>query len=189
MLQNNILFDIDITLREFVSSSLKGIPGLEEPIISVGMPSSITNNVNVCIFRYAIKENKFYKNQQEIHGLSESKPPVVVDLYYMIIPFAKTEHESEILTRLLRAFYDEPILAGNRLKEDLISSGNTELKMLSHDLSISDSAHLWGLFDKAFRPFLTYIVTSVKIPSLIDNENVLVKEKILTYSNSNGDFV
>lgn len=184
MLQNNVLFDIDITLREFVSSSLKGIPGLEEPIVSVGMPSSMANNVNVCIFRYAIKENKFYKNQQDAPSYHESKSSYVVDLYYMIIPFAKIEHESEILTRLLRAFYDEPILVGNRLKEDLIKSGNTELKILNHDLCVADLAHLWGLFNKAFRPFLTYVVTPVRIPSLISLEDTMVKEATMGYSDS-----
>ncbi len=181
----NVLFAVDVTLQTFLSNVLKKVKNITQPNVSLKPPSDIDSKSNLGLFRYKIQENSFYKNLETKYIAPDKiqNPPLVVDLFYLLTPYVEPEQSGEILTKIMQAFHDVPVLAGSNLKEDLQKSGNNELKISLNSLKMDELNHLWSLFGgKPYKMSLSYVVTPVIIPSGIQMNANLVIEKEFSYS-------
>ena len=174
--------DVTIALKNI----LLKIPGMT---VTLDLPNETTTGMGTALFLYAVSENKILRNQE--FGIKSSNelvpPPVIVDLYYLIVPYSSggppsdiaRENEQMILTAIIRTLYDNSIIRGPQLSDSLVETGNTELKVISNELSMDQMNYLWGMLRNAsYRVCLSYLVTPLKIPStrILDVSRVISQQ-------------
>ena len=136
-------------------------PGELEPIPDTGLS----------IFLYKLSENPPLRNQDFVQDRYANpvrfrNPPLALDLFYLIIPFGNSESRQIILEKVMQLFHDYPILDKSLLSDDLINTGNHELKILLNEITIDDLNKIWSLFpNKPYRLSISYMVTPLMIPS------------------------
>ena len=123
------------------------------------------------MFLYQITENPFLKNQDYQYVPPDSSnlfaPPLALNLYYLLTPYAKDrDSEQLIMTKMMKTLYDNRILTGTALGDNLLDSGNSEIKIVFHNLSLSELYNLWGVFSgKSYKLSISCILTPLLIPS------------------------
>ena len=74
----------------------------------------------------------------------------------------------------MQLFHDYPILDKSLLSDDLINSGNQELKILLNEITIDDLNKIWSLFpNKPYRLSISYMITPLMIPSSRTTERAI----------------
>ena len=120
---------------------------------------------------YKLSENPSLKNQdfiqeRHVNPVRLRNPPLALDLFYLIIPFGNSESRQVILERVMQLFHEFPILDQSLLSDDLVNSGNHELKILLNEITLDDLNKIWSLFpNKPYRLSISYMVTPLMIPS------------------------
>jgi hypothetical protein len=181
---SSLIFSVSNKMRNMLSEFLKireedilmDSPGELEPIPDGGLS----------LFLYKLSENPSLKNRDFIQDryanpLRLRGPPLALDLFYLIIPFGNSESRQIILEKVMQLFHDFPILDKSLLSDDLVNSGNHELKILLNEITIDDLNKLWSLFpNKPYRLSISYMVTPLMIPSSritdFDISRVVTKE-------------
>jgi len=163
-----IIRDVGNTLRVLLEESIPALAGN----VSFNSPAdmaTVSNNQRLLyLFLYQITENASLRNRQMEAPDPERAlyPPMVLDLSYLITPYAtERDEEFDLLERVARIFYDHGILRGSQLKGMLLESGNETLRLVQNFLSLEDLNNLWSTFGKPFKTSLAYLVTPVYIPS------------------------
>lgn len=165
-----LIRDVSSLLRNLIRDNIPELNGPTSVVLeSPGeiVPQASQNQLS--LFLYGIIENTFLKNQ-DFHPEGPDKlhyPPIPLDLYYLLTPYSKDkEMEQIILAKILRLFYDNSILSGPILGNNLLDAGNKELRLIMTTLPLDQINHLWGLFPgKSYRLALYYLVTPLFIPS------------------------
>jgi hypothetical protein len=167
-----LIKDASNSLRNLLSSKITELNGTGSIVLdSPGDISSPPTPFGLSIFLYQITENPFLKNQDYQYMPPESSnlfaPPLALDLYYLLTPYA-TDRDSEqlIMTKMMKTLYDNRILTGAALGDNLLDSGNNEIKIVFHNLSLSELYNLWGVFSgKSYKLSISCILTPLLIPS------------------------
>jgi hypothetical protein len=144
VLERVLLIDASILIRD-VSESLKlllrtNIEELSgENEITLNSPADIElapNQSGLSLFLYTIQENPHMKNTQlaQIDPDTSQYPPLALDLYYLLTPYSSSTNSSRqveqiILTKVMSTFYDNSILDSFMLTDNLVESGNKELRV------------------------------------------------------------
>ena len=182
----SLLRDVTIVVKTLIQ---KNISELVDPAsVVLDSPGDITtapSQNQLSLFLYQIVENPFLKNQEpQLMGPDKLKFfSLPLDLYYLLTPYAKDkETEQIIVAKLLRLFHDNSVLSGTMLGNNLLQSGNTELRIVMNTLSLDQLNHLWGIFPgKTYRLALSYILTPLLIPSTREIEIQRVTRKEIDY--------
>ena len=193
-----VLRGVDLSLQNLISQISIGDDIDNKLIVEIASPDRATEGKDrgVSIFCYNIKEHETSRNQKSIiRNGSVYFPPMVLDLYYMItINTIKEEEIPEIRQKIMKFFYDTPILAGKMLVNELRINEydnafldfnyNTEIKIRLNPLSIEETNQLWTLFPGTkYRPSFSYVVSPVVIPSTQRMSTALVKSKTIHLSD------
>jgi len=163
-----IIRDIGNTLRELLETSIPAFQGSVSFNSPADMQTPAGNQRFLSVFLYQITENASLRNRHMESPDPERAiyPPMVLDLYYLITPYAAgRDDEFDLLERVARIFHDHGGLSGSNLKGMLLESGNEVLRIVQNFLSLEDLNHLWSVFAKPFKTSLAYLVTPVYIPS------------------------
>ena len=96
--------------------------------ISLESPADLqsNNSVRLSIYLYRIVENPYLKNRFPLEGRggTQRKPPLTLDLYYLITPLVGTPREQQIvLGKAMQVLYDRAILESPDLEGSLGQSG------------------------------------------------------------------
>jgi hypothetical protein len=177
-----IILSVNNSLRDLIASHLEiaqndihfESPGELDPLPDQGLS----------LFLYKISENPFLKNDdfiQENHGNPEilKKPPLPLDLYYLVTPYGNGTTKLINIEKILQLFYEQPILREGVLPRDLVDRGNKEIKIVLNDLTIEQVNHIWSMFpNKPFILSISYIVTPILLETLhgIETYRVLSKD-------------
>jgi hypothetical protein len=176
-----IIRDVGRTLKEFLETN---IPALKNNI-SFNSPADMQSpggdQRSLSLFLYQAMENSHMRNRNLETPEPDRLvyPPIILDFYYLLTPYAnERDDEFDILEKIVRSFYDHAVLRGSDLKGMLLESGNDELRIVPHPLSLEDLNHLWNTFSKPFKVSLAYLVTPIRIPSTreLDAHRVVRKE-------------
>lgn len=193
------MVDDQLTLVRDVTDLLKNL--IQNNIGELNSPTAVTldspgdiaapsTQDQLSLFLYRISENPFLKNQEmvQIGPDKLQASPLVLDLFYLLTPYAKDrEAEQIILAKLMRLFYDNAILSGTILGDSLLESGNTELKVIMNAIDLNQLNVLWGMFpNKSYRIGLSYIITPLIIPSTreLGAQRVIRKEIDIFYQKT-----
>lgn len=101
------------------------------------------------------------------HSLPVTPPPMVVDLIYMMVPYAKTaELELVLADKLMRLFHNISWLQGPLLHKGLAEAGNTSIQIVPRELSFDMLRDVWAGFPgKPYKFTRMYAASPVRIPS------------------------
>jgi hypothetical protein len=67
----------------------------------------------------------------------------------------------------MSTFYDNSILDSFMLTDNLVESGNKELRVVLNALSLEQLNQMWGMFrNSSYRLCISYVITPLQIPSV-----------------------
>lgn len=169
-MSDGVISDISQTLQKLLQDKLSDLVGKGH--VSVESPAEIAMDNTPCliIFLYQITENPHFKYQEPERIASDqlSRPPFVVDLHYLFVPYGKDrDNEYQILGRVIQTFSDYPTLRGTGLQGGLAGSGK-EFRVIHQSLSLEELVRLWTTFyNRPFKASVSYQVTPVGIDSAL----------------------
>lgn len=162
----SIIGELGDSLVSLLFSELNSDPQLQglidsEDRISLESPAELENDnsVRVSIYLYRILENAYMKNRfpQEGRGGAQRKPPLTLDLYYLLTPLVGTPREQQIiLGKCMQTLYDRAILEGPDLEGSLGASGE-EIRLVLNSVSLEELTRVWQALEIPYRLSVCYI--------------------------------
>jgi Pvc16 N-terminal domain len=129
--------------------------------ISLESPADLQNNnsVRLSVYLYRIVENPYLKNRFPLEGRggTQRKPPLTLDLYYLITPLVGTPREQQIvLGKAMQVLYDRAILESPDLEGSLGQSGE-EIRVVLNSVSLEELTRVWQALEIPYRLSVCYI--------------------------------
>ena len=162
----SVISELGDSLVSVLFSELNADPQLRglidsEDRISLESPADLENNnsVRLSIYLYRIVENAYLKNRfsREGRGGTQRKPPLTLDLYYLITPLVGTPREQQIvLGKTMQVLYDRAILEGPDLEGSLGQSGE-EIRLVLNSVSLEELTRVWQALEIPYRLSVCYI--------------------------------
>ena len=152
-------FDADPVIRPIVGSS-------EDAIVLLNPTETARNLSNrLSLWLYHVSENEFTKNAAPVRANghdSRQAPPLALNLFYLITPFAPTgEGDQMLLGKAMQVLYDDAILLlqnpGDQIAEDL--------RLVLCRLSLEELSRIWDALREPYRLSVCYQVHVVHIDS------------------------
>ncbi len=141
-----------------------------ESAISLESPADLegNNSVRVSIYLYRIVEDPHMKNRYNSvpgFGGSDRKPPLTLDLYYLITPMVGAPREQQIvLGKIMQVLYDRAILEGPDLAGALAAPGE-QLRVMLNPVSLEETTRVWQALETPYRLSLCYLARVAMIDS------------------------
>ena len=112
------------------------------------------------------------------HNPVSSPAPLVVDLLYLMVPYARSaELELVLVDQLVRLFHDVAQLSGEWLDPVLKRSGNDNIAIVPDSGSIDTLRNIWAGFpNKTYKLTKLYTLSPVRIPSGLDLQADMVTQ-------------
>jgi hypothetical protein len=153
--------------------------------ISLQSPYDLRDNdaVRLSIYLYRIVEDPHTKNQYPVRGNGDRlrKPPLTLDLYYMVTPLVGLPREQHIvLGKVMQVLYDRAILQGLDLVGTLANSA-AELRVILNSVNLEENTRVWQALEMSYRLSVCYIVRVVLVDSLREQTVIPVIEKTSRY--------
>jgi hypothetical protein len=140
-----------------------------------------TDETRLSLYLYQIEVNRYLRNlpatptrvarsADRPASLAFTPAPLVVDLLYMMVPYAKTgELELVIIDRLVSLLETCGALPNDCLHSVLLRTGNDSLEIVPEITTFHTLRDIWAGFpQKSYRLTKLYTVSPVRIPSSID---------------------
>ena len=190
-MSDGVISDISETLRKLLQDKLADLVAPDH--VSVESPAEIVLDTNpwLIIFLYQVTENPHFKYQEPERIASDqiSRPPFVVDLHYLFVPYGQNrDNEYQILGRVIQTFSDQPTLRGSWLQGGLAGS-DKEFRIVHQSLSLEELVRLWTTFyNRPFKASVSCQVTPVGIDSALAPVTVRpVVERDLRFHRGHDD--
>ena len=186
----------------WVSESLRNLVREHIPLLSsesavvFDSPAEIeaVGENKLSLYLYQIEHNVWLRNlppalsgrQNQPPRLEVTPAPLVVDLVYMMVPYAKSASIELVLAdELLRLFHNYPVLRGPLLHPGLRQAGNERIDIVPRETSIDGLRDLWaGFGSKPYKLTKLYLASPVRIPSRQSFETDMVTETELSVVNT-----
>jgi hypothetical protein len=162
----SIVAELGDSLVALLFSELNADPQMRalidsEDRISLESPADLENNnsVRLSIYLYRIVENAYLKNRFPLEGRggTQRKPPLTLDLYYLITPLVGTPREQQIvLGKTMQVLYDRAILESPDLEGSLGQSGE-EIRLVLNPVSLEELTRVWQALEIPYRLSVCYI--------------------------------
>lgn len=158
------------------------VPEVIEDANEIGMRSPEEHgDVSVGVFLYDIKESDEVRFQGPgiIREEKLRKPPVFLNLYYMITAYSRGEakyriaQEERILGKVIQTFYDYPMIPVGELDRE--AEGGIDLRIQMIYLSPDEKSKVWNFPNVGNRVCLFYKVSPIAIDSGLSTDIVRVK--------------
>jgi hypothetical protein len=131
-----------------------------ESRISLQSPADLKNDnsVRLSIYLYRVVENGYMKNRFPVEGNGGRlrKPPLALDLYYLITPLVGTPREQQVvLGKAMQVLYDRAILTKPDFTGSLAASGE-EIRLVLNQVALEETTRIWQALEIAYRLSLMY---------------------------------
>ncbi len=190
---STVIRDVNETLKKLIRKNVPDLNSEDSVIFDSPADVPASQTAKLAVFLYRIVENTSLRNTPpESIGSTQIKwPPLALDLNYLFVPFAQNkETELIIMERLMQTFFDYSVLKGDVLHANLSKSGNTEIKIVSNNLTLDDLNKLWSTFqNKSFQLSTAYMLSPVRIPTAKPPRDItlVTKKEIKYYSMERAD--
>jgi hypothetical protein len=130
-----------------------------------------TKRIN--LFLYKVDENGSLKNMDvpgRGHPAAFGRPPLALDLHYLLTAYGASEEEQigtqELLADAMRVLHDFPIILGANL--DIPLRNEIEhVKLYLEPLALEELSKIWSALTRPMRLSVSYMVTVVQIENLV----------------------
>jgi hypothetical protein len=159
-----------------------------EERISLESPADLesNNSVRLSMYLYRILENPYMKNRFPVGGTGaqQRKPPLALDLYYLLTPLVGTPREQQIvLGKAMQILYDGAILEGSDLGGSLGTSGE-EIRLVLNPVSLEELTRVWQALEIPYRLSVCYIARVI----IVDSEQQQFRQPIVYKRITYGTF-
>jgi hypothetical protein len=153
--------------------------------ISLESPFDLRNNnsVRLSLYLYRIVEDTFTKNQYPVQGvgLNVRKPPLTLDLYYLMTPLVGAPREQQIvLGKLMQVLYDRAIVAGADLAGDLAGT-DAAIRVALNPVTLEETTRVWQALEMSYRLSVCYVVRVAMVDSRREHFTAPVTRKSSSY--------
>jgi hypothetical protein len=144
-----------------------------EAAISLESPADLAgnNSVRISIYLYRIVEDPYMKNRfQSVAGSggSQRKPPLSLDLYYLVTPMLGAPRDQQImLGKVMQVLYDRAILEGPDLSGAL-TTGNQQLRVMINPVSLEECTRVWQALEVPYRLSVCYVARVAMVDSRVE---------------------
>jgi hypothetical protein len=163
-------FDADATVQQLVPT--------ESAIVFRNPTETARDSANRLSFRlYQVTENEFVKNapMMRIGAQGEEQfPPMGLNLFYLLTPFAESgEGDHILLGKTMQVLYDNAIL----LLHDPLTGIFEELRIVFCRLTLEELTRIWDALREPYRLSVCYEVRVTRIDSQRRPSNARVIER------------
>jgi hypothetical protein len=135
------------------------------------------------VYLYRVVENPYVKNQFSVPGPGGllRKPPLTLDLNYMITPLLKEPEDRQIvLGKVMKVLYDTPILQGSDLVPPL-DAGEQPLRMTLNPVPLEEITKVWQAMELDYKLSVCYVARVTLLDSDRTSQSARVVERTATY--------
>jgi hypothetical protein len=125
------------------------------------------NDVRLSLYLYRIVENALTKNQFPVPELGNRfrRPPLTLDLYYLVTPLVGTPREQQIiLGKVMQVLYDRAIL-GDADLTGLLAKSRDEFRVILNTVALEEAARVWQALEMSYRLSVCYLVRVAMVSS------------------------
>jgi hypothetical protein len=164
---------------------LKGLI-TDKSLISLESPAEHQqNNDNslLSIYLYRITEDALRKNQFPVEGTGGrlQKPPMALDLYYLITPLLKDPRDQQIvLGKIMQVLYDRPTLEGADLAGTLGASGE-QVRVIFNPVSLEEISRVWQALETSYRLSVCYTIRVTMLDSTRETDTTRIVVQTNTF--------
>jgi len=153
-------------------------------LISLESPAEHKENNDqalLSVYLYRITEDAFLKNRPYVEGTGGQirKPPMALDLYYLITPLLKAPRDQQIvLGKVMQILYDHPTMAGPELAGTLATSGEA-VRVVFNTVPLQEVSWVWQALETPYRLSVSYTLRV----SLLDSTEQQLQQRVLENIN------
>lgn len=191
-----VLAEVGQSLVNVLWQQIQGDPDLvalinNPNLISLESPAEHQANSSdpslLSVYLYRVTEDPYLKNRISVEGNGGAvrKPPMALDLYYLITPLLKAPRDQQIvLGKILQVFYDHPTLQGTDLVGSLQTSGNV-VRAVFNTVPLQEVSWVWQALETPYRLSVTYTARV----TLLDSTEEQPQQRILVQRNKYAGIV
>jgi len=180
-----VISDVSLTLQKLLETEMSAPTTME---ITLTSPQKVTLSLDrlINLFLYQVIENPFAKNQEPVRvGLNRLRhPPLALNLYYLLTPYAKDERDNKdehlLLGEAMRIFYEHSILRDPHLQGALRGSGE-ELSLVLCPMNLEELMRIWSSLQMSYRLSVCYEVRIALVDSTLERYVTRVEIKETRY--------
>ena len=156
-------------------------------LISLESPAEHKENsdsVLLSVYLYRITEDPYMKNRLPVEGTGGRvrKPPMALDLYYLITPLLKAPRDQQIvLGKVMQVLYDRPMLEGPELAGTLANSGEI-VRVVFNAVPLQEVSWVWQALETPYRLSVSYTVRV----TMLDSTEERFQQRVLENTNKYG---
>lgn len=188
-----VINDINKTLHRVLRESF-GEDDRDAQII-FGAPSDESSiggdntTAGLYVFLYNITEDPFYRNlPNEVRGgehILSMKPPLGINLYYMLTPFSPTIGGREsledirahtLIVKAMRALHENGIVNPKYFPHNTVL-GRSRVKISPSQINLEELTKIWGSFNKPFKLSICYEISIAWVFPLEPAKELFLVEK------------
>jgi hypothetical protein len=134
-----------------------------------GAQPRVNEGVSLYLYRVATNGPRNLPNRVAPDG-TKFLPPLSVDLYYLVTPWAKTpERQQLLLGWAMRALEDSRVVPAGLLNDQAAGPGvfrpDEDVELVSEPLSLADMYNIWDPFKPVMQLSAAYMVRQLEIDS------------------------
>lgn len=170
----SVIAELGASLLSVLFSEMNNDPqisGLIDSLdrISLESPADLENNnsVRLSLYLYRILENPYTKNRFPVEGVGaqQRRPPLTLDLFYVLTPMIGTPREQQILLgKAMQILYDRAILSGADLSGSVGDHGEA-IRMVLNPVPLEELTRVWQALEIPYRLSVCYIARVAMVDS------------------------
>lgn len=136
------------------------------------------------VYLYRITEDPYMKNRPPVEGNGGKlrKPPMALDLNYLITPLLKAPRDQQIvLGKIMQILYDRPTLEGPELTGTLATSGDV-VRVIFNTVPLQEVSWIWQALETPYRLSVSYTLRV----TMLDSTEETVQRRVLENTNKYG---
>jgi hypothetical protein len=188
-----VINHVNTTLYNILRQALESLD--PELNITFGSPADEEGSgdtpAKLLVFLYNIIEDQFSRNRpDEYRGGNRPlsfKPPLAVNLYYMLTPFSGPSGSTDTNARIrvqahnmialaMRAFHDNGVIDPKFFPPNT-ALGESQVRISSVQMNLEEITKIWSSFNKPFKLSVCYEVSIVQIQSEATPKEVHIVER------------
>lgn len=156
--------------------------------ISLDSPANLANDnaVRLSVYLYRVTEDPYMKNQFPVSGTGTRlrKPPLTLDLFYLITPMLGPPREQQIvLGKVMQVLYDRALLEGSDLVGSLATPPEA-LRVILNPVDLADWSLVWYALGQSFRLSVCYQVRVTLLDSRTERPTQPVVQRTAQYEGA-----
>jgi hypothetical protein len=169
-------------------STTLSIVGSDSAIVFKNPTETARDSANrLSLWLYRITENEFVKNQPMVRGDDQDAlqfPPLALNLYYLITPFAPSgEADHLLLGKSMQVLYSNATV----LLRDKAENIAEELRIILCRISLEELTRIWEALQEPYRLSVCYQVRVTRVDARYVSEHARVIDRAAGFGEVPGE--